>query len=249
MLPALASLIALQELDTAAEAARRRLGEVPAVEARFEQQLAESAAALDRIRTTLAGHQEARRDLEKRVAVSESRLARFDEHKAAVKTNQEFTALLHEIETARLEKDAIEEQIIGLLETEDQVTAEIAAAEQDLTATRTEIDAARASLQAEREALEAELARLSGLRTTETAGVDRTLLAKYEQLLKQRKMLAVAPLQGDICGACHVRLRPAVTQQVRRNTDIIVCDSCQRILFAPPTPPAAEMAQAPGASA
>jgi len=237
VLPALASLIALQELDTAAEAARKRLSDLPGVEQQFDAQLAEATAAVDRINATLSQHQLARRDLEKRVAVAETRLARFDEHKAAVKTNQEFTALLHEIETARTEKDGIESEIIALLETEDQVTSEITAAEADLATQRTEIDAARASLQAEREALGAELARLGDLRATQAADIDRTLVARYEQLLKQRRMVAVAPLSGDICGACHVRLRPAVTQQVRRNTEIITCDNCKRILFAPPTPP------------
>ena len=237
MLPALASLIALQELDTAGEAARKRLSDLPGVEQQFDAQLAEATAAVDRIKATLSQHQLARRDLEKRVAVAETRLARFDEHKAAVKTNQEFTALLHEIETARTEKDGIESEIIALLETEDQVMSEITAAEADLATQRTEIDAARASLQAEREALGAELARLGDLRATQAADIDRTLVARYEQLLKQRRMVAVAPLSGDICGACHVRLRPAVTQQVRRNTEIITCDNCKRILFAPPTPP------------
>ncbi len=249
MLPALASLIALQELDTAAEAARKRLSDLPGLEQQFDAQLAEATAGVDRIKATLAQHQLARRDLEKRVAVAETRLARFDEHKAAVKTNQEFTALLHEIETARTEKDGIEEQIITLLETEDQVTSEISAAEAELATQRTEIDAARASLQAEREALGAELTRLGDLRATQAAATDRTLLARYEQLLKQRRMMAVAPIEGDICGACHVRLRPAVTQQVRRNSDIVTCDSCQRILFAPPTPPSPDPGEAPGVPA
>jgi len=44
-------------------------------------------------------------------------------------------------------------------------------------------------------------------------------------------MVAVAEMKGDLCTACHVRLRPAVTQQVRRNSDLVACDSCQRILY------------------
>jgi predicted nucleic acid-binding Zn-ribbon protein len=43
-------------------------------------------------------------------------------------------------------------------------------------------------------------------------------------------------MQGDLCAACHVRLRPAITQQVRRGTELVACDSCQRILFAKPAP-------------
>ena len=38
-------------------------------------------------------------------------------------------------------------------------------------------------------------------------------------------------MTGEICAACHVRLRPHVTQQIRRNDDIVQCENCQRILF------------------
>lgn len=237
MLPALASLIALQELDTAAEAIRRRLTELPASELRMDRLLSDATAKLDRVKGRLAENNQARRELEKRVAMVDSRLARFDDHKAAVKTNQEFTALLHEIETAKAEKDAIEEQIIVLMEDADQIGAEIKQADQALAEARADAEQTRAALRTEQASLEADLAALTGKRRQQTMGVDAQLLAKYEQLLKQRKMLAVTSLANDVCSACHVRLRPAVTQQVRRNSDIVTCDSCQRILYAPPAAP------------
>lgn len=247
MLPALVSLIALQELDTAAETARRRLNELPAAEQQLDSRLTAATAGFDRAKARLAENVAERRELEKRVGVIDSRLSRFDEHKASVKTNQEFTALLHEIATAKSEKDTIEEQILVLLEAADALSAEIAEADKGLVGVRTEIETARAALHAERDVLNGEVADLMGRRTERAADVARPLLAKYDQLLKQRKMLAIASLNGDICGACHVRLRPAVTQMVRRNTEIITCDSCQRILYAIPPPPQAD-AESPAQS-
>jgi predicted nucleic acid-binding Zn-ribbon protein len=44
-------------------------------------------------------------------------------------------------------------------------------------------------------------------------------------------------MRGETCEACYVRLRPAIAQQIRRNSDIVQCDNCQRILyFQPPQP-------------
>jgi predicted nucleic acid-binding Zn-ribbon protein len=51
-------------------------------------------------------------------------------------------------------------------------------------------------------------------------------------------MVAVAAIEGELCTACHVRLRPAMVQLVRRNDDIVTCDSCQRILYYVPKEPA-----------
>ncbi len=238
MLPALQSLIAVQDLDTAADALRRRLADIPAAEKQLDQQVDVAGAAVEQAKLRLATNLQARREFEKQVAVVDARLTRFDEHKAAVKTNQEFTALLHEIETARSGKDTLEEQILGLLEEADEIAAAATSAESVLVATRSETDKIRQALRAERASFEGELAKLTANRAATTVGVPAPLLARYEQLLRQRKMVAVAPLRGEICGACHVRLRPAVTQQIRRNAEIVTCDSCQRILYALPAPDA-----------
>lgn len=235
MLPALASLIVVQDLDTAVETARQRLAEMPLVEQQLDQQVAAASTALEQVKERLAANHTAHRELEKQVAVVDGRLARFDEHKAAVKTNQEFTALLHEIATAKEGKDGLENQILELLEEADAIAAAIKATEGLVAAVKSETGAARKAMAAERTVLEAQATRLAAERTGKTTGLDPALLARYEQLLKQRRMLAIAPLNGEICGGCNVRLRPAVTQQVRRSVEIIHCDSCQRILYVAPT--------------
>jgi predicted nucleic acid-binding Zn-ribbon protein len=238
MIPQLTALISLQQLDTAAEAARRRLAELPAAEQAIDARVSAASQGVAAAKAQLTENQTARRELEKQVGVVDGRLARFDDHKAAVKTNQEFTALLHEIATAKTEKDAIEEQILILLEAADGITASIKAAEATLAEANREAGASRGALNVERQALTAEIARLDGERTQETAGLEKPVLARYEQILKQRRMIAVAPIDGELCTACHVRLRPAVVQQVRRNDSIVTCDSCQRILYFVPKEPA-----------
>jgi predicted nucleic acid-binding Zn-ribbon protein len=231
VIAALASLIALQQLDTAADAARKRLAELPAAEKAIEADLSAAAAALEGVKGRLQQNQLARRALEKDVAVVDARLAKFDDHKAAVKTNQEYTALLHEIATAKQDKDVIEEKILVLMEEADGLAAELKADERVLADKKKAGDQAKAALAAERGTLEAELAKLAHQRTGETRGVDAPLLARYEQLLKQRRGQAVARMNGELCTACHVRLRPHIAQMIRRNDEIVPCESCQRILY------------------
>lgn len=234
MLPALASLIALQKLDTAAEQARQRIDELPAEETQISADIDAATTALDTATTRLRENQDRRRALEKDVAAVDTRLARFEDHKAAVKTNQEFTALLHEIDTAKTEKDALEEKILELMEQADAMAEDVRAAEAALADTRQAGEARRRELAAERAALDEALARLAGARKGETADVDPHLLGRYDQLLKGRRGVAVAAMTGEICSACFVRLRPHFTQMVRRNDTIIQCESCQRILYYEP---------------
>lgn len=241
MLTSLTALIALQSLDTAAEGARRRVSELPAAEQALDARIAAAAAAVDAAKAKLLENQHARRALEKDVAGVDTRLARFDDHKAAVKTNQEYTALLHEIATAKTEKEAIEERLLIRMEEADALTAELKADESALAKARHDGEAEKRALNAEAEALQRELARVAAERERAAANVDAPLLAKYEQLLKGRRGVAVARMTGELCTACHVRLRPHVAQQVRRNDSIVQCDSCQRILYFEPPDTASQV--------
>lgn len=210
---------------------RKRLADMPAAEQAIAAAAATAKAAVDSAKAKVQDNSNARRALEKDVAAVDTRLARFDDHKAAVKTNQEYTALLHEISTAKAEKDAIEERLLVLMEEGDALAAAVRAGEKALAEEDARGRQAKAALAADRTEVEKELERLAGERARESRGVDASLLSKYQQLLKQRKGVAVSKMTGEICAACHVRLRPHVTQQVRRNDSIVQCDSCQRILF------------------
>lgn len=231
VLPELASLIAIQQLDTAADLARRRMAELPSAEQAIEGRLADATAAVEAVKSKLHENQLARRALDKDVAAVDVRLARFEDHKAAVKTNQEYTALLHEIGTAKSEKDAIEDRILILMEEADALAADLRATQAALAQAKRDGDKERAALVAERATLDAELVRLADQRRGEVRGASAAVLSKYEQLLKNRRGVAVAAMVGATCSACHVRLRPHIAQQVRRNDEIVPCESCQRILY------------------
>ena len=242
MLEALSSLIALQALDTAAEAARKKISEVPAAERALDAATAAAQAAVDQARAQANDNAAARRALEKDVAAIDTRMAKFEEHKAAVKTNQEYQALNHEIEMAQTGKSALEDQIIALMDEADTLGAALKAAETALAEQKKTAEAARAALHADRTKQEAEIARLTAERKTASTAIPPALLTKSDQVAKNRKGVAVAAMVAGHCTACNVRLRPHIEQQIRRNDSIVTCDSCQRILYyVPPagdTPPA-----------
>ena len=236
MIPSLASLVALQSLDTAIDQAQRRLSELPAAEQALAAHVAADTELVNAAKTRLHDNHAARRQVEKDVAGVEARMARFEDHKAAVKTNHEYQALTHEIATARTDKDALEERILVFMEEADGLARELKEAEAALAKTARDAEQARVAFGVERSALDAEVARLGAERTHQTSGVDARGLALYEQLLKGRRGVAVTIMRDGHCAACHVRLRPHFTQQVRRNDELIQCESCQRILYFVPPP-------------
>ena len=61
--------------------------------------------------------------------------------------------------------------------------------------------------------------------------MDPRILAQFELISNRRNGIGIAEARDGICTICHVRLRPQVFNTVRRNEEIIQCDSCNRILY------------------
>jgi len=234
-------LVALQRLDSAVHDAERRMAEAPGREQTIEERL---AAARDRVaaaKERLAENHNARRSFEKDVAVHQGRLSKFREQAMAVKTNQEYHAVQKEIAFAQTEVKAIEDKLLELMLEADELAAAVKRAETDLAAEQKKADADRNATAAEVADLKASLERLAGERTELVRAIDPQPLAIFDLVARRRNGVAVAEARNGICTICHVRLRPQVFNNVRRNEDIIQCDSCNRILYFVPAPaPAAE---------
>ena len=224
-------IIGLQRLDTAAETARKKLADEPEREKTLDTRLETAKANVATAKERLAANQSARREIEKELAVHQGRLSKFREQAMAVKTNQEYHAIQHEIAHAQAQIKTHEDHMLdGMLEADD-LTAAVKKAEADLAAEVKAIEADRKALTAEHAELQVALERITAERSAIVAALDKHLLAVFEQVAKKRHGVAVAEAKDGICTICHVRLRPQVFNTVRRNEDIVQCDSCQRILY------------------
>src|SRR5206468_4085915 len=136
------------------------------------------------------------------------------------------------ISTAQNDLGGVEEKVLERMMEADGITADIKQAEAELAALQKDVSAEKAALAKELTTAEATLDQASQARAALEAQTDPHLLAIFEQVAKARKGLAIWAATSDgLCSACHVRLRPQVFQEVRRNDAIIQCFSCNRILY------------------
>jgi hypothetical protein len=243
MSPDLQHLIELQRLETTIAESRARIAAHPQRLAEADARLAAAIQGLDQIRQRLKDNQDARRALEKDVSLYQGRLAKFKDQQSAVKTNREYQALGHEIETAQHDLGAVEEKVLERMMEADAIAADLKEAETTFATRKKEIDAELKMLAEELTSVEASLAMATQARTELVKGLEPRLVMTFEQVSRVRKGIAVTAATRDgLCSVCHVRLRPQVFQQVRQNDSIVQCDSCQRILYYIPPPPPVEPA-------
>jgi predicted nucleic acid-binding Zn-ribbon protein len=149
----------------------------------------------------------------------------------AVKTNQEYHAIQHEMAHAQGEIKKHEDTMLERMVEADDLAAALKTMEAALAADQKAIDADRKKAQAEDAETRTALDAVSGERAQIIAALDKRVLAIYDNAYARRQGIAVAEAKDGICTICHVRLRPQVFNEVRRNDAIVQCDSCQRILF------------------
>jgi uncharacterized protein len=231
MNPDLDRLIRLQHLETGADEARRKIADYPERTQALDARLQSSRERLSSVKARLTAAQEKRRADEKEVATVQIRLAKYKDQLLEVKTNREYQAMLHEIEAAQNDVRTREDRILEIMMEADELAAAVKKSEAELKTAEKEIAAERQALDREIAELRAELEETAAARRKLASEIDRGVLAVFEQVAKGRKGVAVAEARNGLCTICHVRLRPQVFNEIRRNASIIQCDSCRRILY------------------
>jgi len=225
----------LQVLDTRLAAIERKLETVPGRIQGIRDALQQAKTGVEALRTKLDGVRKEIRSKEKDLDFQASQRAKCEAKLYEVKTNKEYSAVLAEIETLKVEKSRLEEEVLALMELQERLGREIGEAEARLRRHEQEATSQEAAATEELRVLEADLTTVRGERESLARDIPRDLLASYERLLRGRGGLAVALVGTNrICAGCRVTLTPQRFQEVRQSSQILPCESCGRFLYYQP---------------
>ena len=145
-------LIELQQLETAADGARRLVAATPQRIAGLDAQLAAAEAALAAAREQKAQRESDQRTLDKDLAAIRARRSKFLDQTIEVKTNREYHALQHEIQMADEEIERLEDRILENMLALDETNTSIAKADAARTEAEGAVTAQKQTLEVERKA-------------------------------------------------------------------------------------------------
>jgi predicted nucleic acid-binding Zn-ribbon protein len=148
-----------------------------------------------------------------------------------IKKNEEYSAVLKEIELLKATRSALEEEILLLFDQIEEASRTVAAREGELKEQDAEFARLRAAKEAELARLQEEVAAFTKERAGRARRIEAGLLQSYARLLKSRGGLAVVPVKDSNCGGCFVALTPQNHTEVRRGEALLTCANCQRILY------------------
>jgi predicted nucleic acid-binding Zn-ribbon protein len=250
MHPAIKHLLAVQSIDL-------RIVELRTVLDTFPKRLQEAEARLESARQQLAASKEAltnslkeRKKFELDVEQWKERARKYRDQSAAVKTNEAYKALLHEIAAAEAEVAKAEDRLLEQMVASEEFDRRVKSAESALKLAEQETHAERLQIEAERAAAQKKMDEAQAERKRAIAPVPEEMRALYTRVAKRHNGVALAETRNEMCLACGMRVVPHVYQELARDTneEIFTCATCGRILYvaAALAPAAPEKPATPG---
>ena len=150
-----------------------------------------------------------------------------------LKTNKEYQAKLSEIASLKADISIFEEEIIKILDELEIIKKELNMQKEVFVQEEKNISNKETIIRSQIEQIGIDIKNLEDKRKISIDGVDKKLLATYEQLLKKRSGLAVVPVRENNCGACHLLLNPQKINEIKMYEKMVFCENCVRMLYIP----------------
>src|SRR5262250_2754584 len=230
MLPDIENLLKLQDTDKEIRRLQDEVAELPKRVAVIEQKLAGTKAQLEKARAAAKADEANKKKYETAIQDLQGKISKYRDQSLDVKTNAQYKALLHEVQFAEQEIRINEDRILEVMMNVEVREKDVKAAEAELKAETAEIEKEKAEARRVTAEDEKKLTEWNTKRDNLRQGISEDLLRHYERVMKFRGS-GLAEVRDHKCMGCQVMLRPQTYNEVRNAQTVVVCDSCQRILY------------------
>ncbi len=222
------NLVGLALCEEALVGLERERRQIPEVISAEEAKRAAADEALAEERRRLEDTERGRREREAELRDTEARREKFQGQTALVKTNQEYTALLGEIDAASRRMSELEDEILEAMETVDTASAHLRTAEGEHVTASREVQRVIDELGSRLTEVEKELEVRRGEEQERLARLDSSARSTYKRIQK-RMGTAMARVVRGSCSTCYRDVPPEKINRVMAG-GLLPCGNCGRIL-------------------
>jgi uncharacterized protein len=233
MHPAIPHLIELQRVD-------HRIAVLRAELEAFPKRIRDAEATLGSARADVASAREAhsqviaeRKKFEFEAQQWKDRARKYREQSGAVKTNEAYKALQHEIANAEAEVAKADDRQLEVMMAAEEIERRVKIAEARLKEAEQAVAAERKEIQAQGAEKKKQLEAATAEREKIIAPVPEDLRELYTRVGKRHNGTAMAEARDGQCRGCGMRVLPHILQELRTETneEVFRCESCGLILY------------------
>lgn len=224
-------VIQLQTLDQRSAALEKEVAALPKHIAAIEKTLESHVRRLEADKAALAANQKDRKNLEGEIQMHQQKISKLRDQMLGAKTNEQYRAFQHEIAFCEGAIRKSEDRILDLMAEAEPLDGNVKKAEAALKEEKQVVEAEKARARERTAADQKQLELLQGERKGIVAALKPQVYSTYERVRKKWHGVAVAEATDGRCSACQIVLRPQFFQDLRHSDELMLCESCGRILI------------------
>ncbi|QOV89696.1 zinc ribbon domain-containing protein [Humisphaera borealis] len=197
----------------------------------------------EKLRTTqhnLKENQAKHANLEMDLKSRDQHIEKLRTQQQGAKNNKEYQALLVEINTRKLDRGKVEEQVLVLIDLIEKQKTEVGNLSTHLDAEKTKLDSMRAEINDRLSQLQSEVNAIRPEREAAEILVPVKIRDLFNRLADRYDGEAMAGIDRPdrrkeeyLCTACNMDLVRDIYNKLNSRDDVVFCPNCQRMLFIP----------------
>ena len=225
-------LLEAQEIDLEIDRLIKSKKEYPEQISSLKKEIIDLKTDIDETEVSIKENHKNRRFIEEEIAAERDALVKKEKKLLETKTNKEYTAVQHEIESSRERIDSMETEDLELLtelDTLNPLREELKEkSEAAMSANTPEIE----DFEKRFNSIESDIAKHKKKLGKLLNDINKRTVDIYTRLRRGKGGLAVAIVDQNkhSCRGCYKQLPPQKVLEVRKTKKLIFCESCGRIL-------------------
>jgi len=220
----------LQKIDTQLRQLEGLKGDLPNQVKRLNQDLTEAEKSLETHEKRGVDYKKEVGIIEMEIKALEGKQQKYQNQLFEVKTNREYDAVTHEIESVKLEIGKKESRLLELMDLIENGGKSVEEAKNEMTRLKGEFEKKNSDLGKKQEATERDEIALKDKREQAVRNIEPKWISTYERIRNAKNGLGLVPVVLNACGGCRKKLPPQRVLEIREGDRLYMCDVCGRML-------------------
>jgi uncharacterized protein len=223
------NLLVLQTADLRTKRMNSRLREIPKEKLELANSLSGETDKVAKAKEELLAAEKEIKKIDTKIDDVKARIKTFQGKTAMVKKNDEYKALLSEIETCKVTIGGFENKQIELMDKLDEAKKVLVAAQKSFEYMSNEADENIEELDELALGLKAEIDEMLVARKALIKKIDPELFPLYSRLINKPGE-PLTRIHNNTCGNCHLKLTPQTLNDAKKGM-ISTCDTCGHLIY------------------
>lgn len=224
------NLLALQELDLRLRNLGIRVKMLPVEMNNLKKELLDEKEKVHNARELVLKTEMSIKQCESKIELEKEEICRLGAQSNLIKKNDEYEAMLREIENHKNKVNDYETEEIELLDAIEAAQDQYKLFEKDFVSREKGLKEDMQDIVDIAGSLKVEIAKNNKARPSKEQLQDEDILSLYKRLLSKGKGSPLSPIVSGNCGNCHLKVVPQVVSLARKG-DEASCNNCGFLVY------------------